>query len=196
MEIRAPGITLLIVLCGTLAAQPHPAYQPHKVTGVATYKGSGDVGNVLFAFSPLPRDQKTYTGLIDHLDLPKGVARTVNERGFFACTLQEAMNEIKRKEPTAASFQEQTNLKLVKSGELLESETARSPVNATWAPRSTAGTDTTGKIDAKLRTAATGEYALHIEHYITYDYVTNKATGARGPSAVLLAAGKLPIVVK
>ena len=194
--MTAQSITLVGVLCGTLAAQPHPAYQPHKVTGVATYKGSGDVGNVVFAFSPLPRDQKTFTGLIDKLDLPRGTRRTVNARGFFACTFQEAMNEIRRKEPTAANFQVQTNLKLVKGGELLESDTARNSMNATWAARNTAGADTDGKIDARLRTVAPGEYALHIDDYIAYDYVTNKATGARGPSAVLLATGKLPIVVK
>ena len=58
------------------------------------------------------------------------------------------------------------------------------------------GNDTTGAIESKLRSAPRGEYVLHVDSYITYDYVVNKATGKTAPSNLLLAAGKLPITVR
>jgi hypothetical protein len=35
-----------------------------------------------------------------------------------------------------------------------------------------------------------------VENYVTYDYVENKLTGKRAPANVLLADGKLRVIVK
>lgn len=59
-----------------------------------------------------------------------------------------------------------------------------------------AGSDTAGSVHNKLRSLPAGSYTLHVENYITYDFVSNQLTGERSPSNVLLAAGKLPLELK
>lgn len=188
--------SLLVAGCAGIGAQPHPAYQPHRVSGVPTYRNTGEVGNVVFSQESLPRDQKTYSNLIDTIEIARGTVRTIYARGFFPCNMREALAYVTKNQSTAASFQLQTNLKLAKGSEVLETGVARNPVSGVWLDRATAGTDTTGEIDKKVPTLRAGEYTLFVENYVTYDYVENKLTGKRAPANVLLADGKLRVIVK
>lgn len=188
---------LLTTFCVRLEAQRHPLYKPNKVTGVPTYQSSGEVATVFFSLQEIPRDLKEHTGLVDKVEFAQGSPPTISSRGFLACTLKEAMDYITKKEATASNFQLQGNLKLVnKSRDLLESDTARNAITGVWPGRNTAGADTTGTIERKLKTFPAGEYTLYVDTYVTYDYVVDKLTGRKAPSNILIAAGKLPILVK
>jgi hypothetical protein len=163
---------------------------------VPTYRNTGEVGNVVFSLASLPRDQKAYSNLIDTLEVARGTVRTLYLRGFFPCKLREAIAYATKNQSTAANFELQTNVKLAKGSDVLETGVARNPVSAVWLDRATAGTDTTGEIDKRVPTLAAGEYTVYAENYVTYDYVENKLTGKRAPANLLLAAGKLRLLVK
>jgi hypothetical protein len=178
----------------------HSQYRAQKVTGVATFNNSGEIGNAIFTSQPTKFDQPEYPGVLTSLEFAVGDVPNIYCRRFFPATLKQAVDYIKSKEPTASDFKMQTNFKLVKGPDLLGTGIAETPIRSEMLADPTyntahadlANTD----LPPRLRALGPGQYSIGVETYITYQYVTDKLTGAKGPSNILLAAGKLPVVVR
>jgi hypothetical protein len=180
-------------------AGPHPQYKPHKVTGVPTYNNTGDIGNAIFTLKPTTWDQKDYPEAIDKLEFVKANVPKFYCRRFFPCTLKEAIDYISKKEATASSFRLQTNIKLVKGSDLLATGVANAPITSdmltpTYNTSHVECTQT--DVGLRLLTLDVGQYTVHVESYVTYEYVADRLTGRKAPSNILLAAGKLPVFIK
>lgn len=176
---------------------PHSAVKPLKVTGVPTYGGQGEIGNMIFTRQETTATQAQYTGIIDRLEFPSGPSPDFYGRRFYLCTLKEAMDYVTKQQPTASTFKLQTNMKIYdKNQNSVADETSRTSVTS-----SMHGWNTTlfqGKRDIGLRLGGLprGEYTLYVDTHLTYEYVKDRLTGRRDISNVLLASGKLPVIIR
>ncbi len=178
----------------------HPYYKPQKTSGVATYVGSGSIGNMIFTQQPTTPDQKDYTsGLLEKLEFKKGIAPDFYGRRFFPCTLKDAVGYVQTKQPTASNFKLQTNAKIyTKSGDMQGQEVGVTPVSSAMLTPSwnTAHFEGKEKLGGRLALLQAGEYIIYVDTYFTYDYVKDRLTNEKAPSNILLAAGKLPVIIK
>ena len=192
---------IALTFAAVAEAGPHPATKGSKVTGVPTYLNSGEIGNMIFTDRPTKPDQKDYSvGVLERLEIKRGSLPEFYGRRFYLCTLKEAVDYIKKREPTASGFKLQTNMKAQdKRGNLPISESTFMEVSSEMlVPGRWNTTHFEGKerIAKGLSALAAGEYVLYVDTYLTYEYVPNKKTGKRAPANILLAGGKIPVVVK
>ncbi|MGH9969626.1 MAG: hypothetical protein ACREBG_17780 [Pyrinomonadaceae bacterium] len=200
------SLAVLIFLVPIVSLSPqtggtkHAQYKAQRLSGVATYQNSGEVGNAIFTLQPTKFDQKEYTGILNAFEFGSGNVPKLYCRRFFPSNLKEAVDYIKTKEPTASDFKMQTNFKLMQGSDLLGTGISETPLrpeilaDPTYNTAHAEVTDT--DLIRKLPTLGPGQYAIVVETYVTYQYVTNRMTGAKGPSNILLAAGKLPVFVE
>jgi hypothetical protein len=181
------------------AAGPHPAATQNTVTGVPTYRNSGYIGNMIFTKQPTKPHQKEYNdGILDLLEFKRGTSPDFYGRRFYHCTVKEAIDYIKKIQPTASAFKLQTNMKVQnKRGNIVIEETTVADASEMLGP----GWNTThfeGKLrlGKQLSMLRVGDYILYVDTYLTYEYIPHKLTGKKEPSNILLAAGKLPLSVK
>jgi len=190
----------LVSLSPQTGGTKHAQYKGQKLTGVATYQNSGEVGNAIFTLQPTKFDQKEYPGILNAFEFGRGNVPKLYCRRFFPGNLKEAVDYIKTKQPTATDFRMQTNFKLMQGSDLLSTGITQTPLrpeilgDPTYNTAHAEVTDT--DLIRKLPTLGPGQYAIVVETYVTYQYVTDRLTGAKGPSNILLAVGKLPVIVK
>lgn len=190
-------VVACLMLISRLAADAHPNYKPQKVTGVPTYKNTSEIGNAIFTLQLTRHDQKEYPASLETLEATANNIPEVYCRRFFPCTLKEAMDYIKSREPTASDFRLQGNIKLYKgTSDMIAIAVTKPEIKGDLLTWNTARVDLKESLGDKFTGLTPGEYLVRVDTYVTYEYLEDKITGKKAPSNILLAAGKLKIVVK
>jgi len=176
---------VLIFLSGVSLADTHKLYKPQKVSGLATYKGSNVVGNVLYSLAHIDR-RDTSPKLITKLAFIEGQGVPVFARAYLPATVGELLKSVGYETRNAklefvASFDDQ-------SEDLSFSELRDE--HSSW---NAIGWDDRGKL-AKL---APGTYKIIISAYLQFEVKKPNAAGALAwtSDSFVVASGELPLEV-